>query len=295
MLINVSLFKLMPYRLRKALKFEVRVRLNRREFKIPASIEDGIQNVFWTKSWKTEIIERLVDRNKGIFVDVGANVGQTLLDLHLVHPKTDYVGFEPNCACASYLKELIQINSIQNCQIVPVGLADRVMCMPLFRHKDALTDSCGSIISDLRPSLKFDVDIVPCFKFDDVRQSLDLGEIGFVKIDVEGAELETLTGMEMSVRECQPIILCEVLFTDSKADLSAKVQRNAKLRQLLTSMRYKVLQLVKSADTTHIVNVNKIQEFPSAHWSLDNKELCDYLFIPEDKETYILNSLLAKR
>ncbi len=81
--------------------------------------------------------------------------------------------------------------------------------MPLFRHKDALTDSCGSIISDLRPSRSFDVDIVPCFKFDDVRQNLDLGEIGFVKIDVEGAELETLMGMEMSVRECQPIILCK--------------------------------------------------------------------------------------
>ena len=93
MIINLSAFKFMPYRLRKTINVHVRVRLNGQELVIPASLNDAIQNVFWTKSWRTEIIERLVDADNGLFVDVGANVGQTLLDLHLAQPKTSYIGF----------------------------------------------------------------------------------------------------------------------------------------------------------------------------------------------------------
>jgi hypothetical protein len=116
-----------------------------------------------------------------------------------------------------------------------------------------------------------------------------------VKIDVEGAELETLTGMRMCLQECRPLVLCEVLFTDSKADLLTTKLRNDKLMQLLKDTRYKVQQLIKSADGVHIVMARKIQEFPAAYWTDENKELCDYLFVPEEKETYVLDTLLTER
>jgi len=295
MLINLAALKFLPHRLRGLINLRVRVKLNEQELVIPASMADGFQNVFWTKSWKAEVIERLVDDDIGVFIDVGANVGQTLLDLYLTRPRTRYIGFEPNVACVGYLKELIQVNSFQNCQIIPVGLAEESMCRPLFRHKYAPTDPCGSIISSLRPSRSFNIDIVPCFRFDDVRRGLDLGEISFVKIDVEGAELETLTGMRMCLQECRPLVLCEVLFTDSKADLLTTKLRNDKLMQLLKDTRYKVQQLIKSADGVHVVMARKIQEFPSAYWTDENKELCDYLFVPEEKETYVLDTLLTER
>lgn len=294
MIINLSVLKLMPYRLQRMVNFGVRVRLNGQELVIPASMHDGLQNVFWTRSWKTEVIDCLVNADDGLFVDVGANVGQTLLDLYLVNPEAHYLGFEPNVACVDYLNELIRINSLPNYRIVPVGLAEESNCRLLFRHQEALTDSCGSIISDLRPSRVFDTDIIPCFRFDEVRQDLALGKVGFVKIDVEGAELEALIGMEGSIQGCRPLVLCEVLFTDDKADLAAKTKRNNKLMGFLSGMSYTVLQLIKSDDVAHIVDAKKIQEFPSAYWTTENKELCDYLFIPEEKETDVLSSLLAK-
>lgn len=295
MLINSSVLKFMPDRLRRTVNVRVRVRLNGRELVIPASMDDGLQNVFWTGSWKTEVVGRLVDAGDGSFIDVGANVGQTLLDLYLTHPETRYVGFEPRVACISYLRELIRVNSIENYQIIPVGLAEESECRQLFSFKYWPTDPHASIISDLRPNRQFDIDIVPCFKFDDVRQSLNLGRIGFVKVDVEGAELETLAGMSMSLRECRPLILCEVLFTDSKADLSAAKSRNDELMRLLTDMRYEVVQLIKSADTTRVVDAQRIQEFASAYYTVENAELCDYLFVPEEKATHVLDSLLAER
>ncbi len=295
MLINLPALKLMPKRLRMMINLRVSVRLNGQELVIPSSMDNGLQNVFWTKSWKAEVIERLVDEDVGVFVDVGANVGQTLLDLYLTHPRTSYVGFEPNVVCVNYLKDLIKVNLIANCLIVPIGLAEENKCRSFFRHKEAPTDTSGSIISDLRPSRPFDIEIVPCFRFDDVRQSLELREIGFVKIDVEGAELETLIGMKMCLQECRPLVLCEVLFTDSKADLSATKLRNDRLMQLLKDVRYKVHQLIKSADGMHIVSARRIQEFLSAYWTDENRELCDYLFVPEEKETYVLDTLLTER
>jgi hypothetical protein len=141
----------------------------------------------------------------------------------------------------------------------------------------------------------FDTDIIPCFRFDEIRQDLALGKVAFVKVDVEGAELETLTGMEGSIQECRPLVLCEVLFTDSKADLLAKNLRNTKLMRFLANMSYKVFQIIKSAGVAHIVDAKKLQEFPSAYWTMENSELCDYLFVPEEKERDILSSLFAKR
>jgi FkbM family methyltransferase len=295
MLIDQSVLRLMPYRLRKILNARVRVSLMGHKLVIPiGSNNEGLQNVFWTRSWKTEIIERLVDTGMGVFVDVGANVGQTLLDLHLTHPKTPYVGFEPNVTCANYLKDLIRSNAFQNYSIIPAGLADESKIVPLYRHKDSPTDLCATILSDLRPGRSYDVDFISCYKFDDIRQSLGQGNIGFVKIDVEGAELEVLIGMRMSLQEFRPLILCEVLFSDSKADPLCMKSRNDRLMQLLTPLRYAVLQLIKSADGAHIVEAKKIDTFPSAFWSVENKDLCDYLLVPSEKEGHALNALLKE-
>src|SRR5438552_790474 len=136
MMISPALLKFMPYRLRRVLHTEVRVRLDGKKLVIPlpATTDDGLQNVYWNRSWKSEILKCLVHPHDGAFIDVGANVGQTLLDLHLSCPGTQYVGFEPNVACVTYLRELIKTNSMSNCQILPVALADKNECRLLMRY-----------------------------------------------------------------------------------------------------------------------------------------------------------------
>jgi FkbM family methyltransferase len=288
MLINASVFRRLPYRILRRLRLNVRVKLADRELTIPTSLIAGMDNVSWTRSWRAELIERLIESDRGLFIDAGANVGQTLLDLKLMKPDYSYIGFEPNSACVSYLKELIHANAFDECRIIPVGLSDRAVCLPLFRHKDESADSNATIIPDLRPDRLYDIDMVPCFRFDEVVQSLSVGKIDFIKIDIEGAELEALTGMEMSIRAHQPVILCEVLFTDSKGDLTTQDARKTKVMELLSRFGYKVLQLLKSDDLTKIVGVRSIQTFPSGYWGRDNAHLCDYVFYPEAREKDVL-------
>jgi FkbM family methyltransferase len=280
--------------IRKALIAQNKFRINYEcpGLTIPLCVSTGYNSVYWKKSWKTDVIERLVNANDGLFIDVGANLGQTLLDLIVVHPMARYVGFEPNVACVFYLKELILANSFDRCLIVPAGLTDETRCLSLYRSKYIPNDSAATIVSDLRPDKLCHIDFVPCFRFDEIRHSLSGDNINFVKIDIEGSELESLVGMRKSLQECRPLILCEVLFTDSKANLARHKVRNDQLMQFLRDLGYEVLQLVKSSDDRHVVDAKKIRRFTSAYHTLDNKDYCDYLFIPEEKEEYVLNALL---
>jgi hypothetical protein len=88
--------------------------------------------------------------------------------------------------------------------------------------------------------------------------------------------------------------LCEVLFTDNKGDIAAHKARNAQLFDHLMSLNYQVRQLIKSSDDQSIIDARLVEEFPSAFWSQKNKDLCDYLFIPKEKESESLEALLAK-
>jgi len=122
-------------------------------------------------------------------------------------PEYSYAGFEPNFKCVTYLQELIEINAFSDYQVFPIGLSDIAMCLPLFRGKGNETDCSASIVRNLRPDREFDIDMVPCFTFDEVRKSMKLETVNFIKIDVEGAELEAVTGMINSINECKPVIL----------------------------------------------------------------------------------------
>ncbi|HEY9639279.1 MAG TPA: FkbM family methyltransferase [Coleofasciculaceae cyanobacterium] len=294
-MLNRSLLKFIPARFYQYLNILVQVNLENQNLAIPLDANGGIENIFWKKLWRAEVIKSLMHPSDGVFIDVGANIGQTLLDLRLTHPKARYIGFEPNVNCVNYLQKLIQSNNLQNYLIIPVGLSEANQVLPLYRQQGLLIDSGGTILSNLRPQKPCEVDFVPCFRFDDVWQTLKINDIDFVKIDVEGAELEALIGMKTSLQEYRPLILCEVLFTSADADLSAQKLRNDQLMQLLTNMNYEVFQLIKSGDETRIVDTKKVEGFPSAYWSMENQALCDYLFIPEEKRAQALNGLLSGR
>ena len=260
---------------------------------IPLCVTTGFNNIYWSRSWKTTVIDKLEQKDAGVFVDVGANVGQTLLDLLDVRPTSQWFGFEPNVACANYLKELISANSLDQCLVIPVGLTTEAQCLPLYRGKGLVEDSGATIVPNLRPEKLNDVDLVPCFRFDDIAQSLGVTRITFVKIDVEGSELGVLLGMRKHLKEFRPPILCEVLFTDINADLSGHREINAKLMQFLDELDYAVVQLVRSPDQAHIIDAKEIESFVAAYWTEENKNLCDYVFLPKERKVHLLDALLS--
>ena len=241
--------------------------------------------------WKYRLFEALLDRRRGAFADVGINLGQTLLLFRLADRQKQYLGFEPNPEAIAYVNRVIRQNGYENCMVFPCGLAERTSMLSLYLPQGAHTGAMATLVADLRPGRRFDVQKVAVFRFDDLIEGVDNGPIDFIKLDVEGAELEVLRGMDTTIKRDRPTMLCEVLFTDSQADIATANRRNEEIMKYLTDRAYGVYQIVKSEDKRSIVAAPRIRSFESAFWTKENADLCDYVFIPEERCAQALNSL----
>jgi FkbM family methyltransferase len=168
------------------------------------NLNDTLSDLRWTGSWKANVFERLVRGSRLTFVDIGANIGQTLLENFATHPDITCVGFEPIFTCASYLASVIQANKWESATILALALAAEEGVIALYRHMGSVTDSCTTVRGDLRLKGTFDIDRVPCLRFDTVRDKLNLNDIDLIKIDVEGGELEVVKGMENTLNSIRP-------------------------------------------------------------------------------------------
>src|SRR5687767_9310175 len=128
--------KILPY-----FNLTSRIKEKDQEFKIPLSGELGLQNLFISERWMTKLLEKLQPFFAGAFIDVGVNVGQTMLKTYAINKEVNYIGFEPNPVCIHYLQQLIKVNKINNAKLIPVAVADTTGVIKLnFFHSEA-TDS----------------------------------------------------------------------------------------------------------------------------------------------------------
>src|SRR6185312_3881029 len=155
---------------------------------------------------------RLFALRPGAFLDVGVNVGQTLLKVKVLDPDRPYVGFEINPRCCQYVEELIKVNRFTHCTIVPAGLANRNGVTTLLLRANVSADPSATTIGDVceaPESLRRQYGVV-C-RGDDAIATLGLDDVAVIKIDTEGAELEVLEGLAGAVARWRPFVVCEIL------------------------------------------------------------------------------------
>jgi hypothetical protein len=100
--------------------------------------------LYWRPSWKSELIAKALCKRPGLFVDVGANIGQTLLDYLSSPVQNGYVGLEPSLECARHVKSVIDNNRLDNCRILPVALSDSAGVLDLHAANEA--DPGGTVV-----------------------------------------------------------------------------------------------------------------------------------------------------
>ena len=238
----------------------------------------------WVPDWKTALIGEILGKRGGLFIDVGANIGQTLLDYCAAPRREGYVGFEPNARCVDHLASIIRSNALTDCVVVPAALSSRDGLVKFYSNPDVGVDAAATLIGDIRPSLALTSEIVAAYRFDSVRDEIVAGRgIGLVKIDVEGAELHTLLGMRETLAAARPWLLCEVLNRDGFAEEAAHAQRMRGIMTLLGELDYAVFRIVKSVDRKRVRGYARIAAFPEIIYAPENAESCDYLFLPDDE------------
>jgi FkbM family methyltransferase len=270
----------------KKINFVVKKRFNERIVLIPFINGIGLSNLVLHKEWLDSMIQVFVKTQNKTFVDVGVNIGQTLLRLKTICPDIKYIGFEPNSTCIAYSHRLTKTNSFTDCIIQNVALSTHVSNLVL--GKSLITDSRASLISSLRPNFFSEKEFVLALDY----QSFYLKEkIGFVKIDVEGAEYEVLKGMEKAIIKHQPIVVCEVLDSHSAEVLDFTQKRAMLVCELLKSLDYGIIQLHTSKGQFSLVSFKKLEIITIKQWTPESAVINDYLFYPKNEEQKIVNKL----
>ena len=217
------------------------------------------------------------NKGQGLFIDVGANIGQTLLKLKSIGREIHYLGFEPNASCVQYLYALIKQNEFEFATVFPVGISNESKRLDLNFYTRDLTDESASMVPRFRPAntihqtVKIQVeapDELPAELFDNVY---------VLKVDVEGAELEVLDGFKEIIEKHLPFILVEILPVYNESNRSRLKRQQALVKGLLT-LGYNMFRIIK-------LNSNQIEyariEDIGIHRDIN---ACDYIFVPKGKK-----------
>lgn len=139
----------------------------------------------------------------GIYIDVGANIGNHSL-FFANHCESDQViSFEPEDECFKILTKNMLDNSTKRFNIYPLGVWNQKDALFLQRFNDHTNMGMSKIIEDNYVDHK----VVPVVKLDDHVDYTD--KIGLIKIDTEGAELKVLEGAINIIKAWYPVIICE--------------------------------------------------------------------------------------
>jgi FkbM family methyltransferase len=249
-------------------------------FQVPLIRGVGLENRWGTELWMTDLLRRLLQfTGSAGLIDVGVNIGQTLLKLKGIDLKLKYFGFEPNPFCVLYANELVRRNGLESsCAIFPVALSDAPALLDFIAESEA--DSGATMLADLRPGLHaFRKQYIAALAFDDM--NIEVDDITMVKIDVEGAELRVLLGMTRFVQRVRPFIICEVLHAHCESKLPDLTLRNGAIIKLLEELRYCTFRLIKGQ--ARVEALEPVTSFPDAIWNKTSSGLCDYLLAPDER------------
>lgn len=261
-------------------RFAYPLKIGRSWFRVPVIDGVGAGLLAAHERWFSKVVGLLLrDAPDALFVDIGANVGQTLLKVRGEHPHVPYVAFEPNPHCVHYLHELIRANpSLHGVVVYPVGLADRTQVIGLLVEYD--TDSQGTVVRDFRRADSDKHQILVAL-VDAASVTHFTAERYIIKIDVEGGELDVLNGLDSLLRERRPPVICEVLPAYSP-ERTVRVERQQQLEQRLRDWRYAAVRLPTKEKPS------VVSEF-GIHSNLD---WSNYALVPSERQD-LIDGILA--
>lgn len=265
--------------------FSFATNVNNQSFRIPLIKKLGLEHLHIHEPWMIQLLDKiLTDRKQKAYVDIGMNLGQTLIKLKSVNSNIDYYGFEPNPVCIYYVKELARINEFKNVHLFPVGISDKTSIYELSFFTDDEADTAASIVSNFRPNKKtFRKEYIACFNIAEIVEKFSLPKIGIIKIDVEGAEQEVIQGFKEKIIADQPLIQLEILpvYDENNKD---RLDRQEALENLFRQMNYVILR-IHIDQQNNLVGLEEIQSI-GIH---SNMQWCEYLIAPADTKDEIKN------
>jgi FkbM family methyltransferase len=140
--------------------------------------------------------EGLLNSASATIFDVGANDGEWSALMRAMAPSPKILMFEPQPACVAKIRE----RQIQNSEVIEAALSKTSGSFPLFT---TVTDSAVASLHARSDSQlqgrTFDSISVQTVTFDEFVKTRSIRSVDFMKLDVEGHELDVLSGASESL------------------------------------------------------------------------------------------------
>ena len=137
--------------------------------------------------------------------DIGANIGNHTLVMSLFC-KHVYL-FEPQANIGIRLLDNLAANDVNNATCFPFGLSNKEQSLPLYVTSSG-TRGASTFVPELARHDAEPVSLTIRIG-DSVVQEHNIGQVDFIKIDVEGMEAEALLGLTNTINSSKPIVLME--------------------------------------------------------------------------------------
>lgn len=149
------------------------------------------------------LCQKYIKRNS-IVLDIGANIGIHSIYFSRIAKEGLVFSFEPSPETFRLLLKNVMNSS--NILPINIGVSNFKNIADFYMASD---NAYSSLKDTKRKEIKKIVKVI-CFTLDDFFKGLNLSNIDFVKIDVEGFEQSVLEGMHWIMEEYHPVIFCEI-------------------------------------------------------------------------------------
>ncbi|MBT32106.1 MAG: FkbM family methyltransferase [Thalassobius sp.] len=155
------------------------------------------------------------DKKDPLIIDCGANIGLSIIFLKKLFPKSYIIAFEPDKKIYSLLKDNIQSFGFSDIELHRKGLWNEETTLEFFSDESDGGSLVNKEISRL-DTVKIETTLLSNFLKDKV--------VDFLKIDIEGAELEVLLESAEYLKNVQRIFIEYHSFVGKEQKLSDIIQ-----------------------------------------------------------------------
>ncbi|MEH2369859.1 FkbM family methyltransferase [Nostoc sp.] len=199
----------------------------------------------WAFDTEINAAKNAIKTSSPILFDVGANIGKWSFQLNKLFPQAQIFMFEPLPNC----QQIIKTQNITNSLLIPCAVSSTKGLVRL--HTPSETSPIASLhqrYDSYSQDKDFTTIEVNTVTIDDIIEEYKIERVDFMKMDIEGHELDALQGAKKSLKNK---VIRALTFEFGIGNINSRTYFRD-FYELLSSLDYQIYRILPSSQLMHI-------------------------------------------